>query len=942
MLPDSLVSSTPSPTPPFGVMDVRLPSNDTGGGGGGIVSIDNLYPAILQCFVVVASGYVAGRTGHVTASQGRGIATFVSTFCLPALLFQAMCTLNFSQVNWHFLLAILIAKMTVFVIVAALTLLVKRPLNLGLAGLFAIFCTQSNDFALGYPILQALYQNTHPEYLQYIYLISPISLLILNPIGFTLMEIHRHRTRHSVAALTSSDAQDESTTRRKRQDSTRSTDSTLRASNGHGSGGVPPEEMTWGKAFLQVSKGVLLNPIIFMTAIGVAGNFIFHQSVPAILDSILTVLGNAFSASALFYLGLSMVGKVKSQMGLGLMVPVLLIFAKSLLLPMVTWEVVSWLQPNETASRALSMYGFLYGTFPTAPSVLLYATHYSMAQDIVTTGMVAGTFLSAPLMFVSAKMMTVVVSSAMDYRSLLLNASFDSAIIGIVCCVWVLGVLVLSSRWRQVPHRFTFCLVLSQLLACIGMVSFNEVHTKTDWRHYAQFVTLLVGVFASRCWTAALALSLCLLHVRSLCSVLKAQVWFAFLGFGFPVLMTGLLFLLGAKHISDKVDPSFHYGFLQTVFSAVVLAVSFLVTVVSIVVWQREERHHAVGSRYTAITSESTPPTSTPAMAGADANHSATPAEQPGMNVQQSICSPPLSPSNMQRNYQACAAPINCSTVNIEDIIPFPSAEDTKSVMSDGSCTEDHGMLGSGVVPIDERTCLLSQCTTDERLACRQRLRRYAADQPNTVDSPQEEEAQDASDSLREEYQSTHHLLLLLLLSISMFVGLFLCIWKIFTSQVSGIYVEIEFLDSVFNYGQPIFVFIVFGFDTRLVFSPIMRRIRRWMYGAELVRLPQPWELDDDTQATCQQFVNFHIGTCRDQICKDRRFRLRRYQNVFTGAELCDWLIEAGLAMDKAEAVAYGRRLLLGRVIAHVTGVHHFQHSPFFYTFVDSEDSGQC
>lgn len=49
--------------------------------------------------------------------------------------------------------------------------------------------------------------------------------------------------------------------------------------------------------------------------------------------------------------------------------------------------------------------------------------------------MVAGTFLSAPLMFVSAKMMTVVVSSDMDYRSLLYNTSFDSAIVGIVCCV---------------------------------------------------------------------------------------------------------------------------------------------------------------------------------------------------------------------------------------------------------------------------------------------------------------------------------------------------------------------------------------------------------------------------------------------------------------------------------------------------------------------------
>lgn len=49
--------------------------------------------------------------------------------------------------------------------------------------------------------------------------------------------------------------------------------------------------------------------------------------------------------------------------------------------------------------------------------------------------MVAGTFLSAPLMFVSAKMMTVVVNSDMDFHSLLLNTSFDTSIVGIICCV---------------------------------------------------------------------------------------------------------------------------------------------------------------------------------------------------------------------------------------------------------------------------------------------------------------------------------------------------------------------------------------------------------------------------------------------------------------------------------------------------------------------------
>ena len=101
MLPEDLPTPTPTPAPDTDSMATMQPSNGSNGtaGGGGDVSFDNLYPAILQCFVVVVSGYIAGRIGHVTASQGRGIATFVSTFCLPALLFRAMCTLNFSQVK---------------------------------------------------------------------------------------------------------------------------------------------------------------------------------------------------------------------------------------------------------------------------------------------------------------------------------------------------------------------------------------------------------------------------------------------------------------------------------------------------------------------------------------------------------------------------------------------------------------------------------------------------------------------------------------------------------------------------------------------------------------------------------------------------------------------------------------------------------------------------
>ena len=45
------------------------------------------------------------------------------------------------------------------------------------------------------------------------------------------------------------------------------------------------------KVVLRVVKDVLVNPIIFMAVIGIAGNFLFKQNVPAVIDDILEVLG---------------------------------------------------------------------------------------------------------------------------------------------------------------------------------------------------------------------------------------------------------------------------------------------------------------------------------------------------------------------------------------------------------------------------------------------------------------------------------------------------------------------------------------------------------------------------------------------------------------------------------------------------------------------------
>lgn len=115
-------------------------------------AFDNLYPAIIQCFVVILFGYFAGRINLISHVQAKGLSAYTSNFALPALVFRSMVLLEFSAVDWKFLGSILIAKALVFVVVICFTLVLMRPRNIGKCGLYGIFATQSNDFALGYPI----------------------------------------------------------------------------------------------------------------------------------------------------------------------------------------------------------------------------------------------------------------------------------------------------------------------------------------------------------------------------------------------------------------------------------------------------------------------------------------------------------------------------------------------------------------------------------------------------------------------------------------------------------------------------------------------------------------------------------------------------------------------------------------------------------------------
>uniref|UniRef100_A0A182Q152 DEP domain-containing protein n=1 Tax=Anopheles farauti TaxID=69004 RepID=A0A182Q152_9DIPT len=896
------------------------------------ISMDNLYPALIQCFAIIICGYLAGRLNIISNFEAKGLNTFVGTFALPSVIFLSLAELDWSTVNWNFLLSILIAKTIVFVSVAIISLLVARPVNYGRAGLLAIFCTQSNDFAIGYPIVSALYSKIHPEYASYIYLLAPISLAILNPIGYVLMEISKIKDKN---AQNNAEANEE-------QNAPPTTCPQLAAQN--------RRKILKGKALVVIKtiESIFFNPILLMTLLGVIGGQIFPSGLPVYLSSVLRSLGNSFSATALFLLGLRMVGKASTLQGPGLILPGILILVKLLVFPLVTRQTVNIMNAGANFSETtdLSTFGFLYGTFPAAPGVFVIASQYNRDVDLIASSMVASTFISAPLMFISAKMITITNLTPADYLNELDKFSFDISIVAIIAGVWTLLLFALTRKVKRMPHRITCCLLVSQLICNVGVILWSTLEQNSRWKMYLQFYFFTIGCYSSRLWTAFLAITILFLQCRSLCFVLKLWPVFIAAAWGLPTLMVSTLQFLDSTNIvpTEKRNPSFQYGNAQAAIAVFLLVMCFIVTVGCLILHQRFKKRH---ERYMTLSREvSSPDTdASPVTSSSVVNlltgggnstvhqrrrHSVTSSDDEILptgtttGVSTGGCGSGMGNGTGNGGCGdangCCSSPSNTirTVVDIEDLAIGASINnDVHGGGPDSPTMQPNGMCSAQF-----------NCPAASKQQCQSLIDRYR-EQANDGLEPLE------YDKTGDQQQILRHMVLLILLLCSMFVGLSLSVWTLIMEGMSGIYVELTFLDAFLNFGQSIIVLAVFITDTGELLLPLMKFWRKVWYGANLLQLPIWADLSAETRHICDQFTTHHLEICRKAIAKDIRWRIKVYRRVFYGNAFVDWLLEVGLAKDRTDATHYARRLIDGRVLRHINNVYHFHDRNLLYTFCE-------
>lgn len=539
--------------------------------------------------------------------------------------------------------------------------------------------------------------------------------------------------------------------------------------------------------------------------------------------------------------------------------------------------------------------------------------------------MVACTFVSAPLMFISAKMISITNLKPSDYLKELDNFSFDLSVVAICAAIFVLLLFAVTKKFKRLPHRITCCLLISQLIMSVGVILWSKLGQEHPWQMYLQFSFFTIGQYASRLWAAFLAITLLFLNSRSLCFALKLWPFFIIIGYGIPIILTGILFLVDYQNIvpKEKQNPSFQFGNIQAVLSVFILVMCFLVTVGCLILHQRYKRRV---EKYLNLSREvSSPDSDTTTLTTADSSsnirnsRSSVRRVDSGLNFhingirrRKSVSSSDDEDSPSCSGGQSGGACCSAATVkeiktvvDIEDIIP---KEPNVTSNSNSLCATQFG------------------CPSTSRAECHSRVQRY---QENSHYDLEPLEVEDETDT----YQVLKHTVLLILLLCSMFVSFALTIWTLIMDGLSGIYVELSFLDAFLNFGQSLIVFACFASDAGELFVPIVKVARKIWYGANVLKIPEWNELSEETKHVCEQFTSYHLEKCRQSIAKDKRWRIKVYKKVFYGSKFVDYLLEVGIARDRIEAVKYGKRLIDGRVMRHINNCHHFADKKLLFTF---------
>jgi predicted permease len=411
--------------------------------GGGSNLFELLAMALAQCIAIVAIGYFCRRANIISRTDTEGLSGFVARVALPSLILLNMATLDMTALAESASLvgAVLLAKFCLggIVITATGIMALRDPLEesyedrepprgwMRRAGLNAIFATQTNDFALGLPLIEALWPG---KFTSTVFVLGFAQLALLNPIAFAVME---------AAALAPPGV-------------------------GGGRGGVCNN-----RAF-EVVRKVTRSPVVAASVLGLILRSILDATgseLPTVVLETLRTVSGTFTGSALTTLGLSLRMRPAEMRGRRV-AALLLLLAKFLLAPLLMRLFLTLLESDtdRTSADGQDARGFslLYGMLPTAPTVVIFAREFGEPSDFLAALQLLGLAVTVPLLLLS----TILIESSphLEPRSLQMLGLWVAGI-GTACALaLVVAILAGGRRGLRTPLGWLLGASLAALVLC--------------------------------------------------------------------------------------------------------------------------------------------------------------------------------------------------------------------------------------------------------------------------------------------------------------------------------------------------------------------------------------------------------------------------------------------------------------------------------------------
>lgn len=338
--------------------------------------IVDLVVVLIKIFSAIILGYVCMRTRCIVPGDGdtKGLKFFVGNIAFPLLVFRTVATAKLGSIDFGVLAACSLAKVVIYwgtwiVIFWCYRSARGRGQRFLTATVFAFFTVASDDFATGFPVVNALYGSSM---VVYIAANALVTALVMVPQTLVLFEIGKGL--------------------RKRDDDQRQAE----ASQGSAS----------GISVLSILWNILSSPMIFLTCAGLAfqvclGSWLVTDesgkvTLPEPLASIIDLWTGPFAMLALFSTGLSL---TSASIHLWPMILVLLKLMVCGYLSYVLGLAFVYQEPK----RQLQDFTFFYGSIPTSSAPLIFAAAFDPSSvELIASAVLFGFVLAGPNMFITA------------------------------------------------------------------------------------------------------------------------------------------------------------------------------------------------------------------------------------------------------------------------------------------------------------------------------------------------------------------------------------------------------------------------------------------------------------------------------------------------------------------------------------------------------------